>query len=40
MCNAMENGIDTCFETFTPRDRYKLIDTDNKQPKYPTGVLV
>ena len=40
MCDAMEIGIDTCFETFKPRDRYTLIDTDNKQPKYPTGVLV
>jgi len=40
MCDAMLNGIDTCFETFKPRDRYTLIDTGREPIKYKRGMLI
>ena len=40
MCDAMMNGIDNCFENFTPRERYTLIDTGAEPVKYNRGILI
>ena len=39
MCDAMINGIDTCFENFKPRERHTMIKV-SPEPNYPTGVIV
>jgi hypothetical protein len=40
MCDAMTNGIETCFKNFKPLESYELIDMSKPKPNYPTGVLV
>ena len=40
MCNASIKAIDTCFETFEPRERYVFIDTDEPVPAHVRGELI
>ena len=40
MGDAALTAIDTCFETFTPRDKYTIINTKQKPVKYNRGILV
>ena len=40
MCTAMVQSIDTCFDTWTPRSRFTLIDTNIDKITYPDGALL
>ena len=40
MCNLFSKSIDTCFDNFTPRERYTLLDTTLPEPKIKKGVLI
>jgi len=39
MCSEFEKSVDTCFENFTPRPKFELIDPSIKYEK-PIGALV
>ena len=40
MTEAMTNSINTCLDTWEPRNRFELIDTSEPAPVSPSGVLV
>jgi len=40
MCDTTATAITTCLENYTPRQRYAIIDTATKPPKYPVGDLI
>jgi len=40
MAEAMTNSINTCLETWEPREKFALIDTSVHPSKSPSGVLV
>ena len=40
MCDAMMNGIDTTIKNFTKRQSFELIDMNEPEPIYPSGVLL
>jgi len=40
MCSAMAESINKCFDTWTPRERFTLINTDRPKISYPQGVLI
>ena len=40
MCDTTATAITTCLENYTPRQRYAIIDTATKPPKYPIGDLI
>jgi|TARA_R100000081_G_C4817239_1_gene176195 glycosyltransferase involved in cell wall biosynthesis len=39
MCEYFETAVDTCFETWTPRQKFDLINTNRPTPDYPDGIL-
>ena len=39
MNEAMSSAIQTCFDSFKPKQSYELIETDMPKPVYPSGVL-
>jgi len=39
MCNAVINSFESLFNTWKPLKRFKLIDMNEEEPTYPTGVL-
>ena len=40
MCDSMISSIDGCFENFKPRERYTLINMNDKQVEYVDGILI
>ena len=40
MCQAMIKSIDGCFDNWTPREKFILINTDVEDKVYPGGVLI
>jgi glycosyltransferase involved in cell wall biosynthesis len=40
MCSAMVDSIETCLNTWKPRKRFTLINTDREKIIYPDGVLI
>jgi glycosyltransferase involved in cell wall biosynthesis len=40
MCDAMIESIEGCFNTWRPRKKFILINTDREEAIYPDGVLI
>ena len=40
MCDAMVTSIEGCFDTWQPRKRFTLINTDIEKITYPHGALI
>ena len=39
MCDDFEKAVDICFETWTPRKRFTLVNTDRPTIDYPEGII-
>ena len=40
MCNEFKKSIDTCFDNFTPREKYNLIDCTAPLAELNKGILI
>jgi glycosyltransferase involved in cell wall biosynthesis len=40
MANDTANAIQSCFDTFKPRQKYTIINTSDEPLKYPSGALI
>ena len=40
MCDDTAHAIQTCFDTWKPKAKYKIINTQDKKPVYPSGALI
>ena len=40
MCDSMIKSIETCMESWQPRQKFTLINTNREKIDYPNGVLI